>query len=86
MYILFCMYHSVPVRDMYVLFCLYHCVTVRDMYVLFCMYHSVPVRDMAIFQSGPVRGILKKVKKTGFYYNNHIISINNLILVRIYYI
>jgi hypothetical protein len=34
---------------MYVLFCMYHSLPVRDMHVLFCMYLSVPVRDMTIF-------------------------------------
>jgi hypothetical protein len=69
---------------MYVLFCMYHTEPGCHMHVLFCMYHSVTVRHMAICQSVPVPRIKKKAKTTGFYYNNHIISINNLILVRIY--
>jgi hypothetical protein len=40
---------------MHVLFCMYHSVPVRHMHVLFCMYHSVPVGHMAICQSVPVR-------------------------------
>jgi hypothetical protein len=79
------MCHSVPVRQMYVLFCMCHSVPVHHMYVLFCMYLSVPVRDMTIFSkcSSPMN-YKKKIITTGFYYNCHIISINNLILVRIY--
>ena len=55
-------------------------------YVTWLFFQSVPVRDMTIFSkcSSPMN-YKKKLITTGFYYNCHIISINNLILVRIYW-